>query len=90
MKMRSIFILFVFVIVVCALFGETNGASLHHKKHSKCVDKLYTALQSLCSYRAESEFLRNSASRCCHSNCELSEMMTMCVVAPNFEDDLLA
>ncbi|EFO91388.1 CRE-INS-12 protein [Caenorhabditis remanei] len=88
--MRSLFVLLVVFIAVVALFGESDGAPSHHKKHSKCTEKLYTALRSLCSYRGESEFLRTSASKCCQSNCDLSEMMTMCVVAPNFEDDIIS
>ncbi|PIC46755.1 hypothetical protein B9Z55_006345 [Caenorhabditis nigoni] len=64
----------------------SNGAPSHHHK---CSEKLYSALKKLCSYRGESHFLRKSAEKCCEHNCELSDMMTTCMVAPSFDDDLL-
>ncbi|CCD64850.1 INSulin related [Caenorhabditis elegans] len=77
------------LFIALLIFGVISAAPSHEKTHKKCSDKLYLAMKSLCSYRGYSEFLRNSATKCCQDNCEISEMMALCVVAPNFDDDLL-
>ncbi|CAL2033361.1 hypothetical protein CAEBREN_20142 [Caenorhabditis brenneri] len=77
---RSIFIglaaLLAFALVLDQVSSMPAGG--HHKRHSRCVERVFKTLITLCNHKGNAEIMRQTALTCCEINCDLMELMASC------------